>query len=107
MEITLLLVWKVIIQVLQIGILSIKKLKAFLKSVQSKKLRPSIHHLTRQERLKFFELMIRSEINFHRYLAFSIRNAYMNYVYHGEIVNELTGIKDDTDKTANPLPKTL
>ena len=49
--------------------------------------------------------MIRSEINFHRYLAFSIRNAYMNYVYQGEIVNEITGIKDDTDKTANPLPK--
>ena len=84
---------------------SIKKLKVFLKSVRTKKIRPSIYHLTRQERLRFFELMIRSEINFHRYLAFSIRNAYMNYVYQGEIVNEITGIKDDTDKTANPLPK--
>ncbi|MEE2745156.1 MAG: NAD(P)-binding protein, partial [Bdellovibrionota bacterium] len=84
---------------------SINKLKTFFKSIRSKKLRPAIYHLTRQERLRFFELMIHSDINFHRYLAFSIRNAYMNSVYSGDIVNELSGIKDDTDNTANPLPK--
>ena len=61
--------------------------------------------LTRRERLKLFEFLVRSPVNLHRHMGFAIRNAYLNYLYKEGLLEALTGIVDDTDMPANPMPK--
>ncbi len=84
---------------------ALKDLKKLIKSFETRKIGPSVSDLTRQERIKLFEFLIRSPINLHRHMGFAIRNAYLNYLYKEGLLEALTGIVDDTDKLAKPLLK--
>ncbi len=84
---------------------ALKDLKKLINSFETRKISPSISDLTRQERLRLFEFLIQSPVNLHRHMGFAIRNAYLNYLYKEGLLETLTGIVDDTDKLANPLPK--
>tara|TARA_Y100001954_G_C15803875_1_gene601613 strand:- start:6 stop:2294 length:2289 start_codon:yes stop_codon:yes gene_type:complete len=84
---------------------ALKDLKKLIKSFETRKIRVSVSDLTRQERLKLFEFLVRSPVNLHRHMGFAIRNAYLNYLYKEGLLEALTGIVDDTDMPANPMPK--
>ncbi len=84
---------------------ALKDLKKLIKGFETRKIRVSVSDLTRQERLRLFEFLVRSPVNLHRHMGFAIRNAYLNYLYKEGLLETLTGIVDDTDKSANPMPK--